>query len=382
MYNCEYEKNKIEVADAVWQNDKIWFISKNYSSLFYVNLRTEEIILEAIIPNEKYNQSFSFVQLQIVENKIVIIPHFSKYIFIYDIIEKMFKEINIKEEICTIEESKRLFIGSNIYGKYVFIFPALATTVIRLDVEECSITYIDGWFEEIEKKIKLENYFFFSRQNVIVDGKIYAPFCNMNAVMELDCESLKYKIHNLGVDNWAYLGICSDGKNFWLPTTKENILVRWDFRNNIGDKILAYETTENKNKNHCLGIIFYDNTLRIYSRKVQENETIYMKDNVEYLKGAFLFIKEYDDYIIYFEKEQGELTLIDKKGDIKKVIKIAINIGLIEINKIYEEKKILVENEELKLINLLLGMKKKKNVKYDQDANIGEQIHKLINDNS
>lgn len=326
-------KIKTMIEDCVVLDDTIWFCAQNFNGLYSMNLITKEVKLCGVFQNEMYSQCRLYATMKLVGRKIFLIPFFAKNIMVYDVDACCFTSIEIDEALVG-SQGNMLFMGVQQYKNYLFIIPVQATVIIRLNTVDNSITYIKEWYEEC--KDILHGNVYFRKQSILLDSKLYVPFFYANAVLELDCDTLKTTIYRIGKEKRGYTGICFDGKKIWLAPTNDRRLVQWDMTSNAVIESSNNSDMKGVENYPYVGIAYYNNNLYAFPIEKDSYEKN-SNDTVNIMHGKFTFVKEETNYTVYYESESGILTLIDKVGGGKKRVEIAVDSKQIDMKKFLKE---------------------------------------------
>ena len=297
--------------DVVWDGDKIWFCPQYFNSLFCMDILTGEVKFLGEFPNEKYGTERLYASMKIVKGKIYFIPFSAKAIAVYDIETGEFSNILIDEKKagCKVE-TDFLFMGVEEYKNYLFILPVFCKAIIRLNVDNQEIDYITKWYEEIKQNIFSKACGFFRRQVVVREGKLYAPFCTANAVLELDCNTLNSKIHKLGEEKIGYSGICCDGDDFYLSPIESGDLCKWNLKKNSICKFRLYKECAVNNSYAYVGVLNANHKILLFPSIHEDGVLDESIKNIEIKEGRFSFAKEEEGGSAYYDMDKGLLTII------------------------------------------------------------------------
>lgn len=313
-------KYKIAIGDAIESNNMIWFVPLHFRCLFSIDKVSKEIQSYEIPSTEPYSIESPFGSMKLIKDKIYFIPLCEKMLVCFNINKKEFKKIELDKSI--IGDKKAIFMGVAEYKNCLFITGAEVPAIIRVNTENDSLDYIIDWEQKIKDLVFDYEDAYFRKQCIVLKNKLYVPFCNANAVLELNCDNLLSEIHVLGEQKQGYSGICFDGKRFWLSPRKNGDLVKWN--SETGEKeYFALGIKENEGKLIYAGILCYKDwkVLLPFSGK---DRVKYENNKIVILNGSYNFSQESDNNIIYYEAEQGVLTIIDKKTNHTSEIVIRI----------------------------------------------------------
>lgn len=321
--------------DVVWDGDKVWFCPQYFNSLFYIDMKTNEIKFLGEFPNEKYGAERLYTSMKLVKGRIYFIPFSAKTIVFYDIEKREFSDILIDENKAGCKLGiDFLFMGVKEYKNYLFILPVSCKAIIRLNVNNQEIDYITNWFTEIEANIFNKVCGFFRKQAVIQGDKLYVPFCNANAVLELDCNNLNSRIYRLGEEEIGYSGICHMGNSFYLSPIDSGDLYKWSPDASSINKIKMYKEGALKNSYAYVGVINVNNRIQLFPANHEEGVLDKNKENIEIKVGAYSFAKEEKEYVAFYEWDQGLLTLIKKENGQSVIVEITSDRIKADIKKL------------------------------------------------
>ncbi len=363
------DKVKITIRDTVYTEGKVWFCPEEFNSLFSMDINTREVKLVGLFPQEPYRGLNLYSSIKLINNKIYCIPLNAKSIGVYDINMNKFAHILIDRAIAECKRKGYYYSGAIEYKKYLFIFPFSCSCIIRLDLDNYNVDYISDWYEEVRTEIFDENGGFFNRQIIEKDGILYASFRNINAILELNAETLHSNIHRLGMEQSGYSGICCDGDNLWMLSCSKDFIRGW---NKYNDKIINIKL--DKNSKAYTGIFAKEKSSRINGAKIIKSE----KKNIITLIGNYYFVKEEKEFMIFYQDDIGLLTIYNEITGVKLQIKLLINYKYIDVNRLYEEKGQIKETFVFNIKNYLFMNNKVQNEQGLNILNIGKKIYTNI----
>lgn len=227
----EYKENywNICMFDATEDTDRLWFWEWNRSALFEVDKHTG--IINRI---SKYEAGTERTPLysRVVKfgNKIFCIPHRVNNIAIYDLENKEYRKIDIKGDTRWKERQYDIsFYAVETYQHWMFLIGYRCSTVIKVDMDKEQIVDHVELYRGIEKNT---NTLYFSKQTVIVDGKLYIPALEDNWIFVVDIETMKYERQIINGVATGFSGICYDGEVFWIALKKGELLIQWNQKDN------------------------------------------------------------------------------------------------------------------------------------------------------
>lgn len=339
------EKNPISIEDAVWMDNKIWFCPSDYKILVSMDIESKEKKYFTIPSGGAYDLQRAFASMKVVGRKIFLIPYNEKVIMQFDVDTEEFCRIDIDDEI--VKNRKSLFLGVAVYQNYLFVIGTRIPVIIRLNMDNNHIDYITDWEEKVRTLIFDSSDGYIRRQSVVVNGKLYVPFCNANAVLEIDCVSMKTYIHSMGEERQGYSGICFDGKFIWLSPRKNGSIVKWDIDTKQISKIALPLIQRQNSFLPYIGIVSFGNEIHLLS-SYEKPSNVY-DEVIHELCGA---LHEDEKNIILYDKEEGIFTLINKVSG--KQLKIELGKYEVDIAWLIAEKgRIVVEKQEMGIQQLI-----------------------------
>ena len=339
------KKNKIVVSNAIYVDEKVWFMSRDFNGLLCMDAVSRQIERVETFPNEMYGQFFLYSAMEMVDDKIYFAPYYAKEIAIYDIKGKMFKKIEIDESILQRESGKNLFYGIQKYEDYLFFIPAYSKAIVRLNTSNEEICYITEWNDKISYNYDKNSTFFWT-QKVLRKNILYLPFYNINAVLKLNCDSLACEVHKLNIDETGFSGICDDGRDIWLYTRKNGDLIKW---NPKSDETIRYNIYSEKiidGWDSLARIISCNNKIAVYSVRKSLRRLNKVFDSIEINVGEYTFVKDEEQYTAFYEECEGMLTIFDKKEAKWHVVEISSDESIFDATKMICESGMVMEINE------------------------------------
>lgn len=370
---------EFQITDAVCAENEIWMAAKWFNGLLCMDKATKEVALKATFPNEKYSQENLYLNLNLIEGKIYCIPYAAKTIAIYNIKDDTFESITLDTNMLQYKGGNEIFIGSIQYENYLYMFPAYGKAIVRMDIHTYELIYITEWAEQLEKNCYNEYDFFFYKQSFIKDNKIFIPFCNVDAMLELACDSLKCRVYQLSSAKSGYSGISYDGNDFWMSAREDGDLTRWNPKTNELERNNLYTRKSKEVCKDYVGLAFSKGMVTVFSSNNSENREEKTVENASIQEGQYFFVKETNDSIIYFEWKKCELTIVGKeRNDIFSTI-LKIQEQYIDISRIFSEKPFVEEISEFSLQRMLTEIGKDEKVyltdKMEKSMDVGNAIY-------
>ena len=361
----------MDFNDAVIWQDEAWFFSNDFNGLYSVDLSSQEIKFRGQVPFEPQVEHHLYSSLVIWENKIYLVPSRAKKMAVYDMAAESFEQMDLIDK-----DEYQLFYGNFLYGSNLFLFHLFDATILRIDLKSKEVTVIDEWLDKALPYFFRKadaNFNYFRKQLVCRGGKIYIPFCYANAVLEIDCESLRSNIHVIGSEEQGYAGICEDGEDLWLaPKQRNGAVVRWNPQTGHKD---VFPCNDDSNALAYIGIAKEHGQIFLYSgvelQKFPHSPSFKIKPN------QYRFVSVSERYTLARNIGKGTLVIYDKLTD--KETEIVISIEYKNTPLIYEfEEKIVNESQMQGLSRLLDAVALENRDRKGPDIKIGESIYRAI----
>lgn len=214
-------------------NDAIWFSNIYFNGLEKINKLTGEIELLKKFPQYSIRNSYLHSYVVCVEDYLVFVPNLSAYITSFDM--KTNKFVSVALDLQKIGQEKIRFSSACIKGHYVYMFPCRARKIIKYDIYQNTVKYLDV-LNAIQEKIPQATEVFLSQYERI-NEKVYVPFANLNAIMIFDLEQEKADIQYLNIEGGCTT-ISRCGESFFLMASKKAQIYSW---NEKTEEILTYD---------------------------------------------------------------------------------------------------------------------------------------------
>ena len=324
------KRNAIGVEDAVLLDNKLWFILSDYKCLVSMDIETKETKSYTIPTETSYTQNRSYASMALMGRKIYLIPFMDRVLWQFEVDSEEFIEVKLDNKF--VENSSRLFMAMGTYKKFLFVMGAFTPAILRINTENNQVDYITDWTQDIEGLLFDMDEAYFRKLSVVIGEKLYVPFCGANAVLEIDCNNMKTVIRRMGVEKQGYSGICYDNESIWLSPRKKGSIVKWDLRNNEVNMIQIMGLDKLGNAITYAGLFYFNEEICLLP--LAKRHTLHIKEkNVLELVGAYSFVQENEKHILFYKKDNGVFTLIDKESKTQSEI---------EVGKVYPDMKRLI----------------------------------------
>lgn len=208
-------KNKSQtfIWSAGWwfEGDKAWFVDEVSNTLFCVDLKTGECEKVNCIPNSGEGTYCQNPYCAKCGRDIYCIPGYGGGIWIYNLDDNTFTEVDI-------DRPEQHLPGSQfwIWGEILFIVMANWNKVIEVSISQKRIT----------------NYYIICendcvRRSVLVGDKIYAVSSESGRIYQFDILTKEVKVYIHSDITKKLFAICFDGEKFWLGGYQRDMYI-WD----------------------------------------------------------------------------------------------------------------------------------------------------------
>lgn len=304
---------KPDIVDAVKIDNEIWFYL--FGKLCVADRRGKVNKYYDVPHTIDQFKSDGFESIVYLNRKIYLVPFMENQILQFEMSTEKFTFIKISQEL--IQGKKWLFISAKKYNRYLFIIGANIPVIIRLDSADNSLEYIIGWTKDIESYGK--GYYFW-KQNLLLGHKLFLPFNSINAVLELDCETLETAIHKIETKKEGYSGICYSDKNIWIVSRESAILTKWNIH--TGELLKISISNGRKKQKFYSGIVNQKNKKFLLPRTTEKSGYRNEKENIYELTGNYSFVHEDDDGLIFYENISGIFSIYEEKANVFEKIEL------------------------------------------------------------
>lgn len=226
-----YNYKQMVFYNIAFEGNNGWFCHVYYNALCRFDVRTNEILLETMIPCDntslqKYGNIFYY------EKKLYLSPKNDKRILIYNLETKTFDEVTLDDRYIPGNECINLLSGIVEYKGWLYFFPGRYQAIVKLNILTQQVLYINGWIEELKSTIIDERKVLFASL-CRIDSEILLPFWQGNKIMKFDMDDCSYKVIGVGESDNHYAAITFDGKFYWLAPKNKIAVYKWDGENEI-----------------------------------------------------------------------------------------------------------------------------------------------------
>ncbi len=180
----------------------------------------------SVFPDENLKSERLHMKAITVGNNIIFSPANARNICIYNYTENTFDNISVLEDSENSMNYKSSLKYAEIvqYGDTIYVFPASANEIIKLNKNNRSIEKIS---------LMYENKYLFRKDGLLRGDKLFLPSSNSNAVLVFDFKSDNVNVVGVGENNNGSWSICDDGNELWIIPYAPGNVIKWNPETNM-----------------------------------------------------------------------------------------------------------------------------------------------------
>lgn len=221
--------NDIDSAfyDIAVDDDTGWYIDVYNNVLVRVELKTGNISIEAVIPEEETFNRYGFLAYH--KDKIIIAPRSKKNILIYEINNRLFRSVVLDFSMWE-EEIYNLFTGVVVYNNYAYLFPGRYDAIVKLNLETNNVEYIRSWYGKISMLVSDKSKVLFA--SYTHSGScVCLPFWQGNVILYFDMETEICSLQKIAEEKNEFAWVDFENTKIWLCDKNKPILICYDTLN-------------------------------------------------------------------------------------------------------------------------------------------------------
>jgi len=275
----EKNRNYLYFNTFFKERNSLFFVPVNKGfahDLYELNLNNESLHKVRTFPGVSDNVDMCYCGIKKVQDKIVLVPHNTKDIYIYDIGREQAIKIVLSNSSCEMS----LFSGAEEYKEKLFFIPKCYPAIVSMDMHDLKTHE----YKECIAPFNMKNpgEWMFGWAYLKKENYLYLASCNDSRILIFNMENGKYEIKKIGDYAKGYVHMIYDGQFFWLAVGGENCVIQWE------------EKTGNTKKY----------TYPIKQGQLQEGAWSYLLD-----KGSYIIVcYGFETDIVLINKETGECT--------------------------------------------------------------------------
>ena len=320
-------------------DSKYYFMAVDINVFYSVNIDTHELLYEGNIPNEDVDM-YRGAKIIGYHRDLVFIPLNSKYVSIYNVDIKEWKQIEV-QNLETFENDK--FFSAYIYKDKLFLIGASYPAIMILNLKDYSVLYEKKMLGERIKDCKEKLDCIIRSDIACVGNQLYIASCVSNHVGRFNLDDYSWEWYSIGKEVYRYSGIAWDGKSFWLAPRYIGNIVKWNPDNDEYEEIV----TDNRN---FLGVI-YDGKQLIFPGAGNNETVIIEKENnsIKKIEKSYLFYLNNGENNVAMTST-GEFIIYSTGDLLHGSVKKSVNTDSSEfLQKFFEQNAVFYENGYIKM---------------------------------
>lgn len=221
----EKNRNYLYFNTFFKERDSLFFvpINKGFAhDLYELNLDNESLHKSRTLPGVPDNVDMCYCGIKKVQDKIVLVPHNTKDIYIYDIEKEQAIKIVLSNSSCEMP----LFSGAEEYKEKIYFIPKSYPAIVSMDMHDLKIHEYKECINPFHTKNQGE--WMFGWAYLRKENYLYLASCNESRILIFDMENGNYEIKKIGDYAKGYVHMIYDGQFFWLAAGRENCVIQWE----------------------------------------------------------------------------------------------------------------------------------------------------------
>lgn len=212
---------------CVEEDGSLWFSNIEFNSLFYYNLKSNELVWKGTFPNEFFYRKYNYSKYCRYQNKLIFPPYCGNEIAIYDIGTKEVIKIPVETDVV----KRPRFYGVAMYGSRFFAFGARTGTIMVLDLETLEVNYHEEMYKDLEQYLQYPDGNIIGA-NVVTEQDICYLFSKRaNIVVEFHMEDLTYKFWHIYSGKNRFQSMHKFRNKIYLFPKSDSNIICWDYHN-------------------------------------------------------------------------------------------------------------------------------------------------------
>jgi len=353
-----------EIYNIVRSGEYLYGFAQNCNALLRVDLLKGKVTCLCSLPDQTEEASL-VGGLKTYGDYIVCSPLKERQIYIYDIKKNQFALLQKGDEAETLQAGQTDVIS--IDGDNIYFFPYRGKNVIRMNIKDSVITYLDKFYNVYYELTGGKTESFYWRGTYQYEGKIYSVVFGTDYLIELSFQSEECELYSVG-ETLRYVQGYED--DLYLVTQNNNI-VQWSITEKKVTRVWNVELAADELPLRLQGSIVVGNILYFLGKGtilVDDRTDFGVKvDTVQGTVSKFYYEDEFG--IIPEKKGQYSFSYADEEGNL-------YFISTYQRMQIYN-----IHTKEIRKFTLEYGMElKRKNIKNKKETqlNVGEKCWREV----
>lgn len=216
----EVEKRTIHFIEGYYHNQRVWFISNQCNTLFYIDLGDKKVHMAGNIPGSvRWTTPYSYIAG--TEENIFLSPDSALCPVKYDAVTEKFIPF------CDVPIEEMHFGKVEIAGKKIFYLPRDKFVLMEYNTETFKWKMHTECIEELWKGVERKEGCSLTCDCAMFDNCLWITTAYNNRLLWYDTLSGDYKVHTVGEASNVYGGIAVEEASVWLAEETEGTVVRW-----------------------------------------------------------------------------------------------------------------------------------------------------------
>lgn len=217
---------KLRTHDAVIHDGYMWFSNDTFNGLFRMDINSGGIEFLAVFPGEKMMVYGLHKRCFRYSHFLIFLPAASKFIHIYDLEDGSFRTVLFYGE----EKNREKIADAVLVNGKIYMFSWLPEdSLFSLDLEDFSLTRIDGFKKEAAKYKPKDVTYYLSRCSLHGDSKILYAILNTDMIAQWDIRSNTQTIFHTGIENLFSAHVIDD--DAWITTYGSDEIYQYSLAN-------------------------------------------------------------------------------------------------------------------------------------------------------
>lgn len=311
--------------------EKLWFFALGYNALCYLNQEDFSITFVTGIPNEETVNGALYRNIEVYDNKLVLIPFNAREIAIYELLNGNITKIPLKEDADILQK----FSASIIINDCIYMISCNYPAIVELNMITYEVTYYSKWTKEFQL-YDWRNMIFW--RDIVRTERGFAVVSRSANVGSLSYSYLDKESDYICIAKKDNTYLLVDGRNY-------EIVIKKNLRDDGGKVIKFLDESEKK---HVIRFFVVSNKL-VYLVPNDVNKIICIDVDREDVftaqgsddTGSYGYVWIYKNKLHAYNNQHMSVDVFDKEGTFirKKMIHISNNtIWEMYLNHIKEQR--------------------------------------------
>lgn len=193
----------LDAETAYLENEKIYLFGSSFNLLYIYDINTKQVEIIGKIPK------YSFISTKLIgrilkwKHKIILLPFMANEVWIWDMGNRQWQEIGIKEA----SSYKMLFYQGFVCHDEVHMIGCYYPAIVRLDMNTLHLTYDSRMYDEIDRSGNRNDSIYFRTEYIRDNNTVIMGCCNTNRFLKYNLDNYEYELVEAGNKDNDYEGI-------------------------------------------------------------------------------------------------------------------------------------------------------------------------------